>query len=93
MDGQTINAGENFKSPSGAEGPGPGMMGTAAEDVLCRCFIQPLADEKLLPDLDAEWKVLDDEAQPLAARLEEAVRRGFAKQSRRLLKEARRRFG
>lgn len=93
MDGQTVNAGDNFRSPSGAEGPGPGMMGTAAEDVLCRCFVQPLADEKFLPDLDAEWKVLDEEARPLEARLENAVRRGFEAQMERILEEAGRRLG
>ena len=38
MDGQTIKRGELFVSPSGAEGPGPGLMGSAADDINCRCI-------------------------------------------------------
>lgn len=38
LDGTIINRGEMFKSPSGAEGPGPGLMGKAEDDVNCRCI-------------------------------------------------------
>lgn len=37
MDGQTVGINEDFKSPSGARGPAPGMMGEASEDINCRC--------------------------------------------------------
>jgi len=38
LDQQKVGVDENFKSPvTGAEGPGPGMMGVAAEDISCRC--------------------------------------------------------
>lgn len=38
LDGVTIERGEMFKSPSGAEGPGPGLMGSAEDDINCRCI-------------------------------------------------------
>ena len=37
LDGIIINRGEMFKSPSGAIGPGPGLMGKAEDDCNCRC--------------------------------------------------------
>lgn len=38
LDGTIIKRGEMFKSPSGAEGPGPGLMGKAEDDINCRCI-------------------------------------------------------
>ncbi|HZJ98615.1 MAG TPA: phage minor head protein, partial [Tissierellaceae bacterium] len=38
LDGVIINRGEMFHSPSGAIGPGPGLMGSAADDINCRCI-------------------------------------------------------
>lgn len=38
LDGVTIERGEMFHSPSGAIGPGPGLMGNAADDIYCRCI-------------------------------------------------------
>ncbi|MEH6945201.1 phage minor head protein [Bacillus sp. JJ722] len=38
LDGTTIPLDENF-SQSGASGKGPGMMGSAAHDINCRCFL------------------------------------------------------
>lgn len=37
MDGQAVDPDEDFKSPSGASGPAPGMLGAASEDINCRC--------------------------------------------------------
>ena len=37
LDGQTVPYDKNFKSSSGAQGPGPRMMGKASEDIACRC--------------------------------------------------------
>jgi len=38
LDQQKVGVDEDFKSPvTGAEGPGPGLMGVAAEDINCRC--------------------------------------------------------
>jgi len=44
MDGQRRKVGENFVSPSGAEGPAPGMLGRASEDVNCRCTLRPIVN-------------------------------------------------
>lgn len=38
LDGTIINRGEMFTSPSGAKGPGPGLMGNASDDINCRCI-------------------------------------------------------
>ncbi len=39
MDGVTVGYDEDFYNPvTGGRGPGPGMMGTAADDVNCRCI-------------------------------------------------------
>ncbi len=38
LDGVTINRGEMFTSPTGARGPGPGLMGNASDDIGCRCI-------------------------------------------------------
>lgn len=38
LDGTIINRGEMFISPSGASGPGPGLMSNAADDINCRCI-------------------------------------------------------
>lgn len=38
LDGVIIERGEMFHSPSGAIGPGPGLMGNAADDIHCRCI-------------------------------------------------------
>ena len=37
MDGQKVAVSDDFKSPSGATGPAPGMMSEAAESINCRC--------------------------------------------------------
>ncbi|MBE0449029.1 MAG: hypothetical protein IBX64_13225 [Actinobacteria bacterium] len=41
LDGQKRALDEDFKSPSGAEGPAPGQLGAASEDINCRCAIRP----------------------------------------------------
>lgn len=43
MDGQVVNLGDDFTSPSGAAGPGPGLLNDPAEDIHCRCVLVPLA--------------------------------------------------
>lgn len=39
LDGTKIPVSENFTSPTGAIGKGPGMMGNPADDVNCRCIL------------------------------------------------------
>jgi SPP1 gp7 family putative phage head morphogenesis protein len=39
MDGVTVDYDEDFVNPfTGGKGPGPGMMGVAADDINCRCI-------------------------------------------------------
>jgi len=39
MDGKTVDYGKDFENPeTGGKGPAPGMMGTAADDINCRCI-------------------------------------------------------
>ena len=45
LDGTVINRGEMFHSPSGASGVGPGLMGSASDDVNCRCVKILLLEE------------------------------------------------
>jgi uncharacterized protein with gpF-like domain len=40
LDGQRVRPGENFRSPLGATGPGPGQMGSARENIRCRCSVR-----------------------------------------------------
>ena len=37
LDGQEVDTEEDFVSPSGASGPGPGLLGSAEDDIFCRC--------------------------------------------------------
>ncbi|KKL82562.1 hypothetical protein LCGC14_1983500, partial [marine sediment metagenome] len=43
LDGQIRKVKENFVSSSGAAGPHPGALGTAAEDIHCRCTVLSVA--------------------------------------------------
>lgn len=39
MDGKIVDYGNDFENPeTGGKGPGPGMMGVAADDINCRCI-------------------------------------------------------
>ena len=44
MDGDRVAVGEEFRSPSGATGNGPGEMGRGAEDINCRCVAVPFVE-------------------------------------------------
>lgn len=65
LDGDVVGLRENFKSESGAQGPGPGMFGDPSEDCNCRCAI-----EAALPGLDTEqnrsrrWTEKDSRRRP-----------------------------
>jgi len=49
MDGQVVNLDDDFTSPSGATGSGPGLLNDPGEDINCRCVTVPLAvgEEKI----------------------------------------------
>lgn len=62
INGQTVMANENFTAKSGAVGPVPGSMGTASEDVNCRCFasrriasIEPQVPKQAVKGTFEEW--------------------------------------
>ena len=42
LNGKTIKKGEMFVSPSGGKGLAPGNMGTASDDINCRCYLRIL---------------------------------------------------
>ena len=44
LDGQRVPVDGQFRSPSGATGNGPGEMGSAAENVNCRCVAVPFVE-------------------------------------------------
>jgi len=44
LDGERVAVGEDFTSPSGATGNGPGEMGDGAEDINCRCVAVPFVE-------------------------------------------------
>jgi uncharacterized protein with gpF-like domain len=44
LDGQRVAVGEEFRSPSGATGNGPGEMGRGEEDINCRCVAVPFVE-------------------------------------------------
>lgn len=99
LDGQTVPADQPFRG-GGIEGPHPGAMsGGAAANARCRCFAQPLPDEKADEATNTEekrtalWKSAMEEQDAYVAQLAEAVRRGFGAQERSMVVAAYRRFG
>ncbi len=55
LDGQTRDLDKNFTSSSGAAGPHPGALGTAAEDVNCRCAPRPVLEGEKASEFEAFW--------------------------------------
>jgi hypothetical protein len=45
MDSQRILVGGSFTSGAGGSGPGPGQLGSAADDVNCRCTVLPFFED------------------------------------------------
>ena len=104
MDGQIVGVNENFVSPSGAVGPFPGAMSTAAEVVNCRCTTLSIAkvpqessgDEVIWPpNLNTEerrqqvWRAAERIRIPIERRLRRAFLRGFEIQERAVLQALR----
>lgn len=40
LDGMKVRPDENFRSPAGGYGPGPGQMGSAKDNIRCRCTVR-----------------------------------------------------
>ena len=94
MDGQIVDNKDDFQSPSGDSGPGPGLMSTAAENVNCQCDILPIFDVNQTgwgANADSEEKRLGLIKAVVEARakfeesLKNAVNKGFNKQEREAL--------
>lgn len=83
---------DNFVSPSGASGPHPGALGTAEEDVNCRCTIIPVLSRRefTATELDARWRTFEAERQPHEAKLRVSLRRAFGSQEKAALAAFRR---
>lgn len=104
MDGQIVGVNQDFVSPSGAVGPFPGAMSTAAESVNCRCTTLSIAklpqessaDEVVWPpNLNTEerreqvWRAAERIRIPIERRLRRAFRTGFTEQERVVLQALR----
>ncbi len=104
MDGQIVGVNGDFVSPSGAVGPFPGAMSTAAESVNCRCTTLSIAkvpqessgDEVVWPfNLRTEerreqvWRAAERIRLPIQRQLRRAFQRGFADQERAVLQALR----
>jgi len=91
LDGQRRLINQDFVAPSGAHGPCPGAMGSAEEDVQCRCTVLPvIPNAGEARDLDPEtraaiWRAFDRQRAPYERQIETGVRRVFAEQEREVL--------
>lgn len=98
MDGQIVAIDKNFESPSGASGPFPGSMGSAEEDIQCRCTTISIA--KMPKDassvvwgknLNTEekrekvWRAAERIRVPIERQLRRAIARAFAVQEKAVL--------
>lgn len=100
LDGQVVAQAGEFRSPiTGAQGPHPGRMGRADEDIQCRCTVLAVFED----DDGNRRTIAETEEQKLIAwrsfvrrrlehdkRMRVAVRRGFASQLTRALEALRR---
>ncbi len=87
LDGEVVPMGDNFTSPDGARGPGPGLMGVAAEDINCRCTLLPVllqASATLNPEhiREAQWRAKEARRKPWEIRMGRLVRSIFRNQER-----------
>jgi len=62
MDGQRVTISDEFQSPSGKRCQGPGLFGTAEEDINCRCVVRPVLNDNASPEGEQraiEWRAFD----------------------------------
>lgn len=84
LDGQVVRINDNFVSPvTGATGPFPGNMSTAADSVNCRCAIISVKHERFFMSEDqkkAYWRSFESERIPKERAIINAARDGFTEQ-------------
>lgn len=86
LDGQKITQGSYFVSSSGAQGPGPRMLGSADEDVNCRCFLVASTDKTAEPVYrSARYKQLDSELTFQEKQMQAVFRQAYRRQARRVI--------
>lgn len=88
LDGQTIPVTANFVSPSGATGPHPGALGSAAEDINCRCTVVPVFDDKMVfteGTKSTMWKSFESERAPFELQAKAAIVDGLTEQEKAVL--------
>ena len=82
LDGMVVGINSNFKSPiSGAEGPHPGSLGVASEDINCRCSVLPVfklgGKEFTEAQKKAIWKTFEAQRAPFERELVRNMRKAF----------------
>lgn len=94
LDGVVIPVRSNFKSPvTGAEGPHPGELGLAEDDVNCRCTLIPdFDDERSFKGItekakEAIWKAFDSQRMPFEKKTRTELNKGFEEQRKDVLAE------
>lgn len=94
LDGTIIPIRANFKSPvTGAEGPHPGELGLAEDDVNCRCTIVPVFDDersyKVMSEKvkDSIWKAFNNQRIPFERKMRIELNKGFEEQRKDVLAE------
>ncbi len=90
LDGQRVPISANFVSPSGAQGPHPGALGRAEEDVLCRCTTLSVVNgETSAGDIETKrvsaWKAHEAKRVPFQRQMVREVRKAFIAQEQAVL--------
>ncbi len=96
LDGMVVPVRANFKSPvTGAQGPHPGELGLAEEDINCRCTTVPKFDddnERSLKEMTEQvktgiWKAFDNQRAPFERKMRLDLNKGFNEQRADVLTE------
>lgn len=89
LDGQVVLTSGNFRSPvTGAEGPHPGELGSAKDDIQCRCIVVPAETGKGVrgeKQKAAIWKSFESQRLPYERRFLAASRKAFDKQEQQVI--------
>lgn len=81
LDGQQTDITGEFASTSGARAQGPGLFGTAEEDINCRCTLRPVIKDLASPvgeERALEWRKYDAGLLPYQADIQASAASAFA---------------